>query len=95
MIVALTALGIRFAFGVHVARAERAGLAGLLVERVTPDATGVVGEQVDRYRRLGRGRPHPVNVIALLPPAVIAANAGSSGVPLPASMMSRLQSHLM
>src|SRR5581483_12109360 len=42
---------------------ERLWRAGLLVERVAEDATGVTREQVDRDRRLVGGRPHPVDVV--------------------------------
>ena len=52
------------ALHVDVARAERLLLAGVLVERVAPHAAGVVGQQVQRHRRLGRGRAHAVDVVA-------------------------------
>ena len=52
------------AVDVDVARPERRRLAGAGVVRVAPHAAGVVGQQVDRDRRLGRGRAHAVDVVA-------------------------------
>src|SRR5919109_2901017 len=49
---------------VDVAGAERPRLARVGVVRVPPDAAGVVRQQVDRDRRLGRGRPYAVDVVA-------------------------------
>src|SRR5215217_5793000 len=52
------------AVDIHVARAERRGLARALVERVPPHAAGVIGEQVDRDGRLRRCRADAVDVVA-------------------------------
>src|SRR5919201_1492286 len=49
---------------VDVAGSERPCPAGFRVVGVPPDAAGVVREQVDRDRRLGRGRPNAVDVVA-------------------------------
>ena len=49
---------------VHVAGPERRDLARLGRRRRAADAAGVVGEQVDRDRRLGRGRAHAMDVVA-------------------------------
>src|SRR5215217_4756739 len=48
---------------VDVARPEGGDLAGLRVIGVTPHAPGVVGQQVDRDRRLRRGRAHGMDVV--------------------------------
>ena len=52
-----------FAEHVHIARAERRHRARVGVVGVAPDAARVVREQVDRDRRLGRGRAHAVDVV--------------------------------
>src|SRR5262245_16128998 len=49
--------------GVDVTRAKRPGLAGFGIERVPPDAPGVVRQKVDRDRRLRRGRAHAMDVV--------------------------------
>ena len=49
---------------VHVARAERPGLARVGVVGVAPHAAGVIGQEVDRDRGLGRGGAHAVDVVA-------------------------------
>src|SRR6187431_3380187 len=49
---------------VGVARPERRARSGLRVVGVAPDAAGVVCEQMDRDRGVGRGRSDSVDVVA-------------------------------
>src|SRR4051794_36274408 len=61
---AAASMGSVIARHVDIARPERPRLARVRVEGVAPDAASVVGEQVDRDRRLRGGRADAVDVVA-------------------------------
>src|SRR5207237_8987350 len=85
--------GGRVALGaphVDVAGAKRCRGAGLRVVGMAPDAAGVIGQQVDRDRRLRRGRPHPVDVVARWDERVEVARAQGPGLGEPNRSGARL-----